>query len=377
MSWTKQLTPKLHSLRGRLALFYAAMTTCVLLLFATMIYGTAVFIEEQEDEPIIEKQRELSAFRHLLFLSLAAAIPLSVVLSTLGSSLMTRRTVKALSDLVEVASKVGPDQLSHRLKEHPATDAEIQRLIHVLNQMLDRVDRCVTSLRRFTSDAAHELRTPLADLMGRLEISLRRPRDKEALRLTMEETLEGLGRLMRLTEILLTLARTDSGELPVSKRAHLLGPLLDEVLGLYEGVAAESAVLLRVECDPRLHLETDALLFHRALANLVENAIKFSPPGGMVVVRAEPTEPADPTREGSDKELQVVVTDSGPGLGDEDPERLFARFYRSPSHRGRIDGFGLGLALTRSFVAALGGTVELRSTPHGTTATVRLPQPVH
>ena len=73
----------------------------------------------------------------------------------------------------------------------------------------------------------------------------------------------------------------------------------------------------------------------------------------------------------------MVVTDSGPGLGDEDPERLFARFYRSPSHRGRIDGFGLGLALTRSFVTALGGTVELRSTPHGTTATVRLPQPAH
>lgn len=377
MSWTKQLTPKLHSLRGRLALFYAAMTTCVLLLFATMIYGTAVFIEEQEDEPVIEKERELSAFRHLMFLSLGAAIPLSVVLSTLGSSLMTRRTVKALSDLVEVASKVGPEELGHRLKEHPATDAEIQRLIHVLNQMLDRVDRCVTSLRRFTSDAAHELRTPLADLMGRLEISLRRPRDNEALRLTMEETLEGLGRLMRLTEILLTLARTDSGELPVSQRTHLLGPLLDEVLGLYEGVAAENGVLLRMECDPRLHIETDALLFHRALANLVENAIKFSPPGEVVVVRAEPLERADPTREGSVRELQVVVTDSGPGLGDEDPERLFARFYRSPSHRGSIDGFGLGLALTRSFVTALGGTVELRSTPHGTTATLCLPRPVH
>lgn len=377
MSWTKQLTPKLRSLRGRLALFYAAMTTCVLLLFATMIYGTAVFIEEQEDEPIIEKERELSAFRHLLFLSLGAAIPLSVVLSTLGSSLMTRRTVKALSDLVEVASKVGPEELGHRLKEHPATDAEIQRLIHVLNQMLDRVDRCVTSLRRFTSDAAHELRTPLADLMGRLEISLRRPRDNQALRLTMEETLEGLGRLMRLTEILLTLARTDSGELPVNQRTHLLGPLLDEVLGLYEGVAAENGVLLRMECDPRLHIETDALLFHRALANLVENAIKFSPPGEVVVVRAEPLERADPTREGSVRELQVVVTDSGPGLGDEDPERLFARFYRSPSHRGSIDGFGLGLALTRSFVTALGGTVELRSTPHGTTATLRLPRPVH
>ena len=377
MSWTKQLTPKLRSLRGRLALFYAAMTTCVLLLFATMIYGTAVFIEEQEDEPIIEKERELSAFRHLLFLSLGAAIPLSVVLSTLGSSLMTRRTVKALSDLVEVASKVGPEELGHRLKEHPATDAEIQRLIHVLNQMLDRVDRCVTSLRRFTSDAAHELRTPLADLMGRLEISLRRPRDNQALRLTMEETLEGLGRLMRLTEILLTLARTDSDELPVSQRTHLLGPLLDEVLGLYEGVAAENGVLLRMECDPRLHIETDALLFHRALANLVENAIKFSPPGEVVVVRAEPLERADPTREGSVRELQVVVTDSGPGLGDEDPERLFARFYRSPSHRGSIDGFGLGLALTRSFVTALGGTVELRSTPHGTTATLCLPRPVH
>jgi heavy metal sensor kinase len=361
----RQSPLSLHSLRVRLAVFFAALITVALLVFGGAVYVAAEAIEAEEVEPLEEKQRELLRVRRLLLSALAAGIPVVVLLAAAGSTWMTRRTMQALGEIVRTASEVSPERLGQRLPLGPKDDAELQGLVLALNQMLDRVERAVTGLRRFTSDAAHELRTPLAALMSRLEIALCKPREAEQLRAIMAETLEGLSSLSRLVETLLILARSDSGELHLSLEQIPLSDLLSDVLSLYEGMATERELSLRVDCEPLLSVRSDRLLLHRAVANLVDNACKFSPRGGAITVTAHQPEGG---------RIEVSVTDSGPGFPESDRERLFERFYRGDLHRGSTEGFGLGLALTREFVSVLGGKVSLRSRKGGgTDASILLP----
>lgn len=360
------ITPRLPSLRVRLGLFYAALITAALLLFGAAVYASAVVSEAEEDEPQADKDRELAAIRRRLLIALGTGIPLAVLLAGAGSSWMTQRTLRALGEIVQTANTVGPDRLHPRLPLDARDDAEIQHLTQALNQMLDRVDRAVTGLRRFTADAAHELRTPLAALLGAIEISLRRPRDADALRTVLEDTLLGLGSLARLVEVLLMLARSDAGELPIARATVDLDSLLATVISPYEGVAAELGLTLRLESPPPdLMVSTDALLLGRALANLIDNACKFTPTGGTVdvVVCA------------SAERIDVAVRDTGPGLSDQDQVQLFQRFYRGAAHRGSTEGFGVGLALAREFVTALGGTLHLSNRASGgAEAIVSLPR---
>ncbi len=351
------------TLRTRLSLFYGGLLTLALLLFGAGLYVTAVMAEEQEDEPQAEKERELHEIREQIEVALIAGIPLGALLAVLGSSWMTRRTLRTLSDIVATASEVGPEKLHQRIAEDPSGDAETERLVGALNGMFERLDRAVNGLRRFTADAAHELRTPLASIMGELEIALRRPRDEAALRATMEGALEGLTRLTRLLEVLLTLARSDAGELPISNSPVNVSELLAQVASPYEGLTAELQQLLRLRCEPALLVRTDPLLLGRAVANLLDNACKFSKPGGSIELGCQQR----------GQNIEIFVADTGPGLSAEDEVHLFQRFYRSDLHRGRVEGFGLGLALAHEFISALGGQVSLcNRTGGGTQATIVL-----
>lgn len=358
---TNPIKPRLLSLRVRLGLFYAGLITLALLLFGAAVYVTAVVSEAEEDEPQADKDREIAAIRQRLLIALGAGIPAAVLVAGVGSSFMTRRTLRALGDIVATANTVGPDRLHPRLPSDERDDAEIQHLTFALNQMLDRVDRAVTGLRRFTADAAHELRTPLSSLLGAIEICLRRPRDSDALRAVLEDTMLGLGSLARLVEVLLMLARSDAGELPIARKEVDLEALLATVISPYEGVAAELGLTLRrASPPPGLRLSTDALLLGRALANLLDNACKFTPTGGTVEVLAR----------ASGDSIEVVVRDSGPGLSEQDQDQLFQRFYRGAAHRGSTEGFGVGLALSREFISALGGSLRLSNRASGGTEAI-------
>lgn len=353
--WRRRPT-SLQSLRGRLACFFAALIAALLCLFAGVVYVAAEAMEAQESEPQAEKERELAQVRHLLYSSLAVGIPIAGSLAVLGSAWMTRRSLRALSEIVRLASQLDPERLGQRMPVSAGDDLEIQRLVAALNRMLSRVERAVSGLRRFTQDAAHELRTPLSALSSRLEIALRRPREVAALRLTLEESLEELAALQRLVEALLLLARSDAGELPVQLQTVALRPFLLEVVSLYEALASERELRLHVECAPGLSLYTDKLLLGRAVANLIDNACKFSPPGGEIVVRAQRQAGA----------TQITIADAGPGIPAAVLPQVFERFYRGDSQRSGT-GSGLGLALAREFVAALGGQVQLERRAGGGT----------
>lgn len=358
----------LRALRVRLAVFFAGVLTAALLIFGGAVYVAAVVAEATEDEPEHEKDRELAAVRRLLALALLAGIPVAVTAAAGGTHLLSRHALGSIGRIVRTASTLTIEHLDKRIPSDPNAGSELEELVAVLNAMLDRIARAVVSLRRFTADAAHELRTPLAVLSSDIEVCLHRPRDPETLLNTLGATLEGLGRLSRLVDLLLTLARSDADELPVAPSVVEPAVLIAQIAAPFEDVAAERGVrLVLPPCVPPAAshtLHTDPLLLGRALANLLDNACKFCPAGGTVTVQL---------RLGPSS-IEIAVCDSGPGMSAEELARVCDRFYRGPSHRGSTDGFGLGLALTREFMRVLGGHLTLNLiAPCGTEAVLSLP----
>jgi two-component system OmpR family sensor kinase len=263
-----------------------------------------------------------------------------------------------MEEVIDVAGRLGANELDQRIPVRADTPQEVSQLVAALNEMLGRIERSVYGLRRFTADASHELRTPLAALMSQIEVALRRPREASELVATLESALEQLGQVARLVDALLTLARSDAGELPLEPTRVDVAALLTRTLEPYQEIAEERGIALAAEAKPGLLVHADPLWLGRALANLVDNACKYTPPGGRVMLRAEE----------EDGRVSIVVEDSGPGMSAEERERAFERFYRGEANRGSIEGFGLGLPLAQEITLALGGRLVLAA--RGETGTI-------
>jgi two-component system OmpR family sensor kinase len=291
----------------------------------------------------------------------AVGLAVVAVVLLVGAGL-TRSALRPVDALIGAARRIGGGPLTARLPE-PGTDDEIGRLAATLNEMLGRLARAVETERRFTTDAAHELRSPLSRLRAGLEIALRRPRTaaeyEEALRSALEEAVS----LSTLADDLLALARLDAAGRPVAP------PLaLDEaVAGLVEARRAEAEerkLALHLDLASAAQVRMPAHDLAQLVRNLLDNALKFSPPGGRVTVRTVV----------EDGTALVAVSDSGPGIAAEDLPHVFERFYRGAGRSAEAPGVGLGLAICRAVADAYGGRIEAASRPGaGTTITVRLP----
>ncbi len=349
------LPPK--TLRGRLALWYAAVLSVTLLAFAGAIY---VLLANEDEADKCEPANLCTLvdppehFGRRLGIAVAVALPGALAVAIGGGLWVTRRSLKPLDEIARVASQLGGETLETRVALDADAAVELVQVGDALNHMLARIDRSVRGMRRFTADASHELRTPLAVLRGELEVTLRRPRNGDELRRTCEEALEEVDRLSELVELLLTLARSDAGQLPVERRLASVHEIVQRVVAPYEAVAVDRGLTLECAGDASLEATLDAGLLERALVNLVDNACKFTPAGGRIRVETV-------ARAGG---VDIVVDDSGPGLDAEATERLFERFYRGSRAR-TTPGFGLGLALASDVVRALGGRLDAGKSPLG------------
>jgi two-component system OmpR family sensor kinase len=297
-----------------------------------------------------------------LFLIMAVVILGAVGLT---GGLLARRALRPIDQIVARARRIGEVRPSERLPR-PGTRDEIGRLVDTLNAMLDRIERSIEAQRRFTSDAAHELRSPLSRLRAELEITLRRPRDTGEYEESLGSCLEEVVRLSRLTEQLLVLARLDAGDaLAAAPEPVALAPILEEAIRRLYPDTRQRRLDVALGAAPGLSVRIAPEAASLVVTNLLENAVKFSPPGGRVTV--------DARADGA--EAIVAVSDSGPGIAADDVPRIFERFFRGAAARAsEAPGVGLGLAISRTIVEEYGGRIAVESRPGGgATFSVRLP----
>lgn len=311
--------------------------------------------------PLDDRDAALARFRRLCF----SVVGLGAGLSVLCGLLLAGRTLRPVRRMTETARSIGSGTLAERLPRAHNGD-ELDNLAAVLNAMLARLEHQFLDVQRFTADAAHELRSPLSALRGTMEVALRHEPERDELRRVLEESIEHLDRLTKTTNDLLLLARADAGRDFLQTAPLALAEVVRDVGDFYSVLASERGVRLTLDATGSVQMWGDAARLRQVAGNLIDNAVRHTPPGGVVRVVVE---------DGGANAI-LWVEDTGPGIDPEHLPHLFERFYRADPGRARHDGgSGLGLAICRSIVEAHGGRIDAASTVGvGTIMTVLLPR---
>lgn len=283
------------------------------------------------------------------------ALPLLVLLIGFAAWKLVQRGLRPLRRFSQIAEQVSAQQLALRL---PLDDLpeELNELANAMNVMLDRLDGGVQQLSQFSDDLAHELRTPIGNLMGKAQVTLSRERPVEQYKDVLEASIEELTRLNRIINDMLFLAQVSQPHTQVPFKAVSLADEAKRVSELFEFSSEQKGISLR------LHgwgtIMADRLMVQRALSNLLSNAIRHSPEGL----------PIDIAVERCGDEVYLWVENRGPGIEQVHLPHLFERFYRAGSGRSRLEGgTGLGLAIVKSIMHVHGGRVEVSSDVNGLT----------
>jgi heavy metal sensor kinase len=310
--------------------------------------------------PLLADDRELAELLTVMLL----AGPLALTLALGGGYLLARRALDPVDRMSAEAEQITATQLDRRL-DVSNPDDELGRLATTLNGMIIRLERSFEEIRRFTTDAAHELRTPLAVIRNVAEVALKSPREPEHYRRVLGDILEEVERLTRLAEQLLFLCREDAALVPRVMTDVRLDELVREATEHMGVVAAAKGLALSCIDLASCAVRADADQIRRLLFNLLDNAIKFTPAGGEVRVSLERMV----------GHALLTVADTGVGIPAEHIPRVFERFYRVDPARGQEgEGSGLGLAICRSVAEAHGGQIRIESNfGQGTRAALTLP----
>ena len=315
-------------------------------------------------QPLKTVAEELESLREILYI----ATPAALLLAGLGGWFLARQGLAPVAAMARSARQIGAGSLDRQLPVANPRD-ELGQLATTFNELLGRLDAAFGEQRRFMADASHELRTPLSVMSTAAGVTLKKEhRDeaeyREALRMVAEQT----RRLSRIVQDMFTLARADAGRYPLHKRTLYLNDLVAEVGRVGGMLASDKSVSVELSNLPEAAFHGDEDLLRRMLLNLVDNAVKYTPPGGVVRLSL--------TRQ--DGEYLLSVSDTGPGIPAEARAYVFERFYRADKARSRAEdgGAGLGLAIARWIAQAHDGRLELDdSDTNGATFVARLPTP--
>ncbi len=311
---------------------------------------------------IAHHQIFMSALMQTLWLFVVCAAAVTGVSGWLAAS----RGLAPLKAMRARAELVTAQKLDQRLPTD-AVPPELAELANTLNEMLARLEEAFRRLSDFSSDIAHELRTPVSNLMTQTQVSLSRPRDAEDYRAILESNAEEFERLGRMISDMLFLAKADnalgSSRLLVSSEPVDLAHEVGELFGFYEALAEEKSIRLILHGAARA--QGDRLMLRRAISNLVSNALRYTPPGGCMEVHLAQQNAV----------ALLTVENPGPDIPPEHLARLFERFYRADPSRNHIggEGTGLGLAITQAIVLAHKGQISATSANGRTCFTLHLP----
>jgi heavy metal sensor kinase len=298
-------------------------------------------------------------------LLLYIAIPLLLICSAFGGYWISTRALAPVDQITKTARTISAQNLSSRLVVPPTGD-ELQRLSETLNGMLDRLEAAFKKITQFTADASHELRTPVAVMRTRAELSLRKARSPEEYRDVIAEVLSELEKTSGLIEQLMFLARADSG----AETLHFSPTNVSEVLreACHQGSALAEAKQIGFQeqiSSDSMWIRGDASSLRRLFLILIDNAVKYTPANGQVEVSLQR----------NNGYAIAQVRDTGIGIAENDLSNVFERFYRADKARTReLGGVGLGLSIGRWITEVHSGTIEVQSAPgRGSVFQIRLP----
>ncbi len=288
---------------------------------------------------------------------------IALVVGVTGGLVLTQSTVQPIYDLIEVVQGIiRTGQTDTRVPDRSARGDAVDELSALFNTMLDRINRLITAMGQSLDNVSHDLRTPIARLRSRAESALQSGTPEEQ-KEALESCLEESERILAMLNTLMDISEAETGVVQLQREPVALRPLLQEVVELYEDVADVKKVQVTLEPGDDVVVSAAPDRLRQVFANLLDNAIKYTPEGGQVTLHTSREEDA----------AVVAVSDNGPGIAADHLPRIWERLYRADASRSSR-GLGLGLSLVKAYVHAHGGTVEARSEPgQGSVFTVRLP----
>jgi len=301
---------------------------------------------------ITDSREQLLAAVRKLFLTVMAPI---VVLGFMGGAAFTRRAMQPIRRIIAAMREIiRTGDLSQRVPE-PKTRDELAELAELFNRMIARNERLIQAMRDSLDNVAHDLRTPLARLRGAAELALRNSGEEQS-REALADTIEETDRVLTMLNTLLDVAEAETGLMRLKLEEVDLPRLLDETAELYQCVAEEKQIRVARDyaADGRLVVRADRSRLRQVFANLLDNALKYTPAGGEVRIHAHATE--RPSSEG----VLVEIADTGPGIPIEEQPRVWERLYRGDKSRSQR-GLGLGLSLVKAIIEAHHGRITLES----------------
>lgn len=304
------------------------------------------------------QQQMLKQYQVILLMVLL----LGFLFAILVGYIIAQRGLRSVSELTSTTKTISASSLHQRL-DPEFWPKELKTLGMAFNQMLDRIETSFAYLTEFSADLAHELRTPVNNLMGETEIALTRDYSVEEYQQVLVSNLEELRRISQIIENLLFLARADNLQLDIKKESLAVGREIQRICDYYQALADEKNISISLQGDALVH--ANPVMFSRIISNLLSNAIKYTPNDGSIKIIVSKVVDT----------VHITLKDNGMGIAAEHLPKIFNRFYRVDAARShRSGGVGLGLAIVKSIVELHRGTISIMSeTGRGTSVRLILP----
>jgi signal transduction histidine kinase len=294
-----------------------------------------------------DREQLLKQFR-MIFAGIMAPVAL---IGLAAGFVMARRMLKPIKGLIDTVRAIDTGRMDARVPDEGADD-ELNELARLFNAMLDKIKSLIAGMRDALDNVAHDLRTPATRTLAAVEMAAATKTDPEALREALLDCAEETRRMVSMLGILMDISEAETGAMRLHLGPTDMGRLIGETVELYQYAAEEKGVNLTAAAMGPLPITADADRMRQVLANLLDNAVKYTPPGGRVRVMAERVGEA----------VLVTVADSGEGISPEEIPRIFDRLYRADKSRSKR-GLGLGLSLVRAVLHAHGGSIDVQSVP--------------
>jgi len=304
------------------------------------------------------REQALDQFFKLIFI----IIPPLVILGVAGGTFLAARTMRPIKHMIHTAQSMVTGNYEARVPYTGSRD-ELNELAKLFNEMAERIHILITGMKESIDNLGHELRTPMTRLRNTCEMALQGGKDVDLCREALADSIEESDRILRMLNTLMDISEAETGVMKLDPKTIRLSSLLTPLGDMYEYIAEEKGVALAINVPEALYLTVDANRMSQVLANILDNAIKYTPTGGRVSIDAKQ----------SNGRSIIAIVDNGVGISPKDLPKIWDRLYRG-DHSRATKGLGLGLSFVKAIVHSHQGTIDVVSTPGiGTTFTISLP----